>query len=130
MIIIDIECVYSIEKKLLVKELAIVSEKHVGCFHVCVPFNSQLPPTTSEAYKTNEWLKCQRHGLDWKSGNLSMQQVVKLLQPLLTEQVYAKGNQKCKLLEKLLHISVVDLELYQCPRIVDLKTEAQRCVVH
>jgi hypothetical protein len=99
---------------MLVKEIALAGEDGAVVFVVKLPRHLK-PAWGSKHYITNRWLHRKHHIPTWVKGRYTLTEVIYYLQEHLKEKIYAKGDEKCRLLSDLLGVPVDNLESLGCP---------------
>ena len=94
----------------------------------------------SEKYRrVNYWLRANKHGLSWENGWVPYEKLGDLLYSVLVnENVYVKGTEKTKWLEKCIGekrmstLTVDNIEEFGCPKLesVKLSVEKKKCREH
>lgn len=120
-VVIDFEGFKPKESDFIIKELAICGEYKDSCSFLPPHNFKQLSAYEQKAFT---WVTKSLHGLSWEEGDypyLYLEQIlqsISLRNPLST--FYAKGSEKCLLLEKLLDREVENLENLGCPKVADI----------
>ena len=110
-IVLDIE----LTEKNIVEELGLFIDGSVQGFSFC-------PPKTFTPNKQTTWNTSQRHGIAWSSGKLDYEKLFAVFYDIkvMNAEVYAKGLEKCRLLNTFVGQNVEKLIDYGCPKIQDL----------
>ena len=96
------------------KELGLYTDGSLQGFSFC-------PPQTS---KLNKQITCNTshlHGIAWSSGKLDYDKLFAVFYDIkvMNAEVFAKGQEKCRLLTRLLGQNVEILDDYGCPKVQD-----------
>ena len=114
LIVLDIE----LTEKNISKELGLFIDGSVQGFSFC-------PPKTFKPNKKTHWNTRHLHGIVWSCGKLEYEKLfavfydIKVMNPVL----FAKGFEKCRLLNRLFGQNVENLDDYGCPKGQDLVGE-------
>ena len=115
-IVLDIE----LAEKNISKELGLFIDGSVEGFSFC-----PLKPFTPN--KQTSWNTKHLYGIAWTSGKLDYGKLFAVFYDIkvMNAEVFAKGLEKCRLLNSLLGQNVENLDDYGCPKIQDLvKTDS------
>jgi hypothetical protein len=120
-VVIDIECFRFRSKPWVIKEIA-VSGDYLDSIVLKPPY--ALETVNTFVKKAYAWITLNLHGLQWDSGEYKYERLEMFVQGLNLRypqsQFYAKGSEKCMLLEKLFQRSFIDLDILDCPKITEL----------
>ena len=110
-IVLDIE----LTDKNSIKELGFFIDVSVQGFSFCQP----------KAFKPNKQTTSNTshlHGIAWSSGKLDYDKLFDVFYDItvMNAEVFAKGLEKCRLLNRLLGQNVKNLDNYVCPNVQDL----------
>ena len=124
-VVVDIECYVGGTNEPIVKELAIcwTRKRTIHTFLFLAPYKwEQLP---RRVRRQNEWLYRNRLGLAWTEGHVAYLDVEDCLAfgTKGARCLYAKGREKCRFLQKLTAIPVIDLESLDCPTMMKLEEQ-------
>lgn len=110
----------------IVKELAFFDVKYG--YHGRWSFLAPHPweQLSAKHRKTFSWLTHHCHGIQWDYGDLPYSALQLILTSLFVSytDIYSKGLEKCKFLEKLCGRKILDLNDFKCPKIYDLKVKS------
>ena len=127
-VVIDIEGYNLKSTGFIIKELTICSESALDTVFFKPPCRFDVLPS---ADKSNiNWLVKSLHGIPWEDGfypysdRFSIYQSVSIRYP--RANFFAKGVEKCKLLEELLLVPVTNLDLLGCPKACQLSLPRYR----
>ena len=114
LVVVDVEYV----EKNIVKELALYIDGAVYGY-------SFKPPKNFQPTKQAHWVTENLHGIEWKSGQLDYESIPRILNivKLQRAEVFAKGQEKCKVVANLLNMHVENLDDYGCPKIQQFQPE-------
>ena len=115
-IVLDIE----LTEKNTIKELGLYIDSSVQGFSFC-------PPKFFKSNKQTTWNTSHLHGIAWSIEKLDYEKLFAVFYDvrLIMAEVFAKGLEKCRLLNNLLGRNVENLDDYGCPKIQDLvKTDS------
>lgn len=120
-VVVDIECFRFRSRPWVVKEIAVCGDYIDSMIFRPPHAFKTLSRLEKKAYR---WIANNLHGIQWDSGDIPYERLdtfvhsVNLRYPI--SQFYAKGYEKCLLLEILFQRSFVDLNDLECPNITDL----------
>jgi hypothetical protein len=86
----------------------------------------------TKSQNTNKWLERNYHGLPLEYGDVDYKELGNILKSLKFEYLYMKGLQKQKNIEVIPHVTVINLEELECPRLDQLQTNniLPCCIFH
>ncbi len=122
-IVIDIECFYNN----VVKELGFCNGTISKNFSFQPPYPYEF--CTKKEKRVNSWCTRKFHFIGWNSGSYSYGELPAVIKSLSfpNAKYYAKGLQKCQLLEKLFQKPFINLEELGCPKISELVCDNVMC---
>ena len=99
--------VIELTDKNIIKELGLYIDGSIQGF-------SFYPPKTFNPNKQTTWNTSHLHGIAWSSGKLDYEKLFAVFYDIkvMNAEVFAKGLEKCRLLE--------NLDDYGCPKVQDL----------
>lgn len=134
--IIDIQGFKNENNKLIVKEIAILTnENRMQHFVFLPPYGLQeLPPSKIREAK---WMQNHHHGFSWRDGYIPYHHLKALITPLLNNKtIYVKGCEKQYWTKQLFGQTLIVINMeedLQCPKLSFLKYQypnTYRCLVH
>ena len=135
-VVIDIEGYKLKSTGFIIKELTICSESALDTVFFKPPCRFDVLPSVDQS--NINWLVKSLHGIPWEDGfypysdRFSIYHSISVRYP--RANFFAKGAEKCKLLEELLHVPVTNLDLLGCPKACQLSLPRyrfyNRCTKH
>ena len=128
--VIEMECLRGRNNELIVKELAICSD---NCLNV---YN--FPPPYEEVKwnrEENRWIENNLNGFGWYDGDISYYKLITIVRKTgrMFKNIYTKGLEKYKLLEKILGSTtgnLWNLEDFNAPKHKTINCIVARCQFH
>ena len=119
-LIIDIQGFRDNDGSFILKEVAIVRDDRVVYHAVirCEPRKTLNANRQREANYNSSFV----HGISWYDGTTNLKRAIHLMKVFASTacQIWVKGPEKCKVLEKILHRKMCDLEIIDCPKASEL----------
>lgn len=111
LVVLDIEC---IDNK-IIKELGVFQDGKTTGY-------AFLPPKKFKPTNQTHWYTKNLHGINWGSGKTMYSQLEPILKSLITPETefFAKGLEKCKILQDILNYKVDNLDDLSCPKAQNL----------
>ena len=117
-VVIDIEGFRCGGEPFIVKEISCCAD-YVDSITLQPPLGYEILSAKEE--KAFSWITNNLNGLDWKSGNFKFEflqnfvESIKLRNP--DSKFYAKGIEKCKILEEIFQLEFINLDKLGCPKV-------------
>lgn len=136
-VLCDLQGFYGRDKEFIVKEAAFMSLS--GAKFQSFLFKSPYPLSylNIQQQQNVHWVKKFKHGLDWSDGFIPYFELSSVFNNILSQYqiIFVKGLEKRQFIKSIImndNISVVNLEIYGCPKISDiLKLKyTRRCFNH
>jgi len=117
-LVVDFQAFKDDNNKYIIKEIAVKdlnSEMVVHCF-VNSPFS--FDKLSYKAKSTANYVRDYQHGLSWEDGFVSFKQAVQMLNCIAeyADELYIKGAERRRFIEKLTRKPTIDLDELHCPR--------------
>lgn len=128
-IYVDVQCLMSVEKGEIIKEITICRNDLVAWIIVNSPAN------LTQVIRPNAFATSILHRLNWSAGLISVDDLRNVTSALFKRNtpVYVKGLGKAKILSTFLNVSRKQISsLDHIPRLVDLRKQflAEACPLH
>lgn len=131
--VIDVQAFHDKDGEFLPKEIAVIALDFNFISHWIIK-----PPYTYDKLpkgimSTNSYLSAFHHQLEWEDGESSLEDVYSALRKIVSgaQNIYVRGVQKAKLLERMLGRQICNLEDYNCPTFKNLpQVEDHFCFHH
>lgn len=129
--IIDIQCVVGANSKYFIKEMSVLDINIWSTQHWIFKHSSSIQDDKS--LMTNKWLERHYHKIPLEFGDVEFKEISKILNLLIFQEIYVKGEQKQIILKEYLpNVTITNLEDIGCPRLEQLCIEdtLPRCIYH
>lgn len=127
-ICIDFQGFKTNRNEFIIKEVAVVfnAKEHIN-FIIKPPFDFQY--LTPEKQKEANWLTNNYHHLKWNDGSVSFRSIIKFLRANVRHSnIYVKGKEKKKWLEKIIEQKVINIEEIGCINFKQLQIKYPECI--
>lgn len=123
--IIDFQAFKDGNNKYVLKELAVISIRRaiIGHFLIKSPFDVKKLPADKRS--SVNYLIDHHHGIRWEDGYITFKELVTLICDITANasQIFIKGNERARFIEKLTNKPTIDLDTLKCPRAKFLQVE-------
>lgn len=129
--IIDSKFLYGKNNQLFIKEISFYTATCVQTFHVKCPKTRE--PVEDHIVQTNRYLTCNLGTPPWRFGDVTLGRLKVIVSQFITrkaEYFICKGKEKSQVLQRLLNITIQDLEEYNMPSLKSLPENNVYCYYH
>lgn len=123
-VVFDVECFRYRTHDFIVKEIAVCAD-YLDSITLQAPFPMSI--TTDDMKRVHGWYTNHLHGVPWNSGQYPYERLYSFLKAVMLRYpdsaYFAKGTEKCELLERLTNRKFIDIERHGCPRIDQLQVD-------
>ena len=110
----------------VVKELAFYNNERVDSYTFGPPYTFQS--CSKEERKQNSWLTQNLHLIGWNAGQLPYTELTDVVVKYIhIDEFYAKGTEKCKMLETIFPVEFTNIEEFGCPKLGEISKDAGKC---
>lgn len=130
--VIDIQAFHNKDGSFSPKEIAIIGLEYNFVSQWIVKPECGYDELPKGVISTNSYLSCFQHGIEWYDGESLLEDVYASLRVIVrnAQNIYVRGYQKEKLLERVLGRQIVNLEDYSCPSFKYLPKTGHFCAYH
>ena len=111
----------------VVKELALYNNERVDSYTFGPPYTYKTLITKAER-KQNSWLTQNVHLIGWNAGQIHYTELMNVVVKYIhIDEFYAKGAEKCKMLESIFPVQFTNIEEFGCPKLSEVTKDAGLC---
>jgi len=127
--VIEMECLRGRNNELIVKELAICSDNCLNVYNFRPPYEE-----VKWNREENRWIENNLNGFGWYDGDISYYKLITIVRKTgrMFKNIYTKGLEKYKLLEKILGPTnkLWNLDDFNVPKHRAINCAVARCLFH
>lgn len=132
-LIADVQFFKDKNKKLVPKEIALLSLKNEFVAHWIVSAVHRVDSLPCEVRKENNWLTRNQHGIDYLEGSVTLKTLNRTLSDIFksVDKTYVRGKEKWLMFHKMTTREVINLEYdTNCPSFNNLPWSDKYCINH
>ena len=119
--VIDVECFRYRTHDFIIKEIAVCGD-YLDSISLQAPFPMSI--ATGDMKRVHGWYTDNLHRVPWYSGQYPYERICSFLRAIMLRYpdsaYFAKGTEKCQLLDRLTNRKFIDIERHGCPRVDQL----------
>lgn len=121
-VVLDVQCFFDNELKLIVKELSMYDLNYHSSQHWIFKPPENIVIYCGKAKRANRWVTHNQHRIPWEAGDVNFEETGKIVNNIFSsfDSIYVKGRQKIDLLCSYVQCKspeFINLETLGCPKL-------------